>query len=122
MRVLVCGSRYFRDWYLMRDTLLEYFTGAGDVLIHGMAKGADQLSEAVLSHQFNELNNMIGVERYHANWDKHGRAAGPIRNAQMLKEGRPDLVIAFLAPNSSGTANMIAQAEKAGVPVKVINI
>jgi hypothetical protein len=36
----------------------------------------------------------------------------------MLDEGRPDLVIAM--PGGRGTANMISQAEKAGVAVKVI--
>lgn len=122
MRVLVCGSRHFKDWYLMRDTLLQFFKGAGDVLIHGMAKGADQLSEQVLTHQFNNLGNVISIERYPADWDKYGKGAGPIRNKQMLVEGHPDLVVAFLAPHSRGTKNMIEQAEKAGVPVKVVNI
>lgn len=40
----------------------------------------------------------------------------------MLDEGKPALVIAFLAEDSIGTKNMIEQATKANVPVKVINI
>lgn len=64
----------------------------------------------------------IPVRAFPADWTTHGKAAGPIRNSQMLKEGLPDLVVAFLAPDSRGTANMIAQAEKAGVKTIVVNI
>ena len=55
---------------------------------------------------------------YPADWDTHGRGAGPIRNKQMLEEGKPDLVIAF--PGGKGTANMIGQAKEAGIPVREI--
>jgi UDP-N-acetylmuramoylalanine-D-glutamate ligase len=57
----------------------------------------------------------IPVETYEADWDTHGKAAGPIRNKRMLDEGKPDLVVAF--PGGRGTANMISQARKAGVEV-----
>lgn len=52
-------------------------------------------------------------------WDKHGRAAGPIRNTQMLDEGRPDLVLAFHRDlsESKGTRNMVEQSVKANLPV-----
>jgi hypothetical protein len=42
--------------------------------------------------------------------------------AGRVVEGKPNLVVAFLAPNSRGTKHMISIAEKAGVPVKVIEI
>lgn len=117
MRILVCGSRHFDDYNLMRATFLKEMS-EGDTLIHGCARGADLLAEEV-------WNNFPGegfTERYPANWATYSKGAGPIRNKQMLDEGKPDMVIAFLAPNSRGTKNMIEQAEKAGVPVKVINI
>lgn len=95
------------------------FDGRGIVdftIIEGEARGADTLAKQWAEERY------LPVEKYPANWDTHGKAAGPIRNKQMLTEGKPDLVIAFLAPNSRGTANMISQAEKAGVPVKVIHV
>jgi hypothetical protein len=85
-------------------------------IIEGGAKGVDRNAKAYA------MQKGIPFEEYPANWDKYGKAAGPIRNKQMLDEGQPDLVIAFLAPNSKGTKNMIEQATKAGVPVKVINV
>ena len=57
----------------------------------------------------------IPVEVCKADWQGLGRAAGPIRNQQMLDEGQPDLVIAF--PGGIGTANMTALAAKASVKV-----
>lgn len=42
-------------------------------------------------------------------------AAGPIRNSRMLREGKPDLVLAF--PGHGGTADMVKQAGEAGVGV-----
>lgn len=122
MRILVCGSRHFQDFDLMRDVLLKYFNGAGDVLIHGMARGADQLSERIVVDLFHDLGNIPAIERYPADWERYGKSAGPIRNGQMLEKGKPDLVIAFRGPNSRGTQNMIDQATKAGVPVKIVEI
>ena len=43
------------------------------------------------------------------------RGAGPERNARMLAEGRPDLVVAF--PGGTGTADMVRRAKAAGVRV-----
>lgn len=113
MRILVCGSRHFNDYDLLKKTLDDFSI---DTIIHGDARGADRLSG-----RYGEENN-IPVLRFPALWDLHGKRAGPIRNAQMLREGNPDYVIAFLAPDSRGTKNMIDQAEKAGILVEVISI
>lgn len=120
MRVLVCGSRHFNDFDLMLKILSENFN-KGDILIHGDAKGADRLSEYV-ARFYLFADDVIGVERYPADWNLHGKRAGPIRNHQMLTEGKPDLVIAFIAVGSRGTKHMVEIAKKAGIPVKEIQI
>src|SRR6186713_1671523 len=113
MRILVCGSRHFDDLKVLHRELLDVVKNneAPFVFIEGGAKGADFLARCWAKFEGYEF------EEYPANWKEHGKKAGPIRNKQMLDEGKPDLVIAFLAPNSRGTKNMIEQAEKAGVPV-----
>lgn len=116
MRVLVCGSRDCTDHVFVNRNLIDLGIRHCDFIIHGGARGVDTL--AGLFAKFFGMN----VQSYPAKWGEHGKAAGPIRNKQMLDEGKPDLVIAFLAPGSRGTKNMIDQATKAGVPVKVINI
>lgn len=113
MKVLVCGSRHFDDYKLLEEKLNEYsITG----IIEGEARGADTLSR-IYAERLG-----IPVLPYPANWNAYGKSAGPIRNRQMLVEGKPDLVVAFLAKNSRGTVNMIKQATEAGVEVKVIDI
>jgi hypothetical protein len=63
----------------------------------------------------------IKVLAFPAQWDTYGRAAGPIRNRQMLNEGRPDEVIAFHEhiDESKGTANMVKIAKAAGIPTTI---
>jgi hypothetical protein len=86
------------------------------VIIEGEARGADTYARV-----YAERNN-IPIEKYPADWKRYGLAAGPIRNRQMLMEGKPDLVMAFAKTTlaeSRGTKNMVKQARKAGVRVQV---
>lgn len=62
--------------------------------------------------------NCIPCLNYPANWSKYKKKAGPIRNQQMLDEGKPDLVVAF--SGGTGTADMVHRAKVANV--KVIEI
>jgi len=116
MKVLVCGSRHFNDYSRLSQTLESMVRPEWKTIIHGGAKGADSLGGL-----WGEANK-FEVEVYPADWNTHGKAAGPVRNIRMLKEGKPDFVVAFLAPNSRGTKHMISIAQEAGVPVKVIEI
>lgn len=111
MRVLVCGGRDFDNWGLLDYTLtLEIPQLHHDhTLISGDACGADWLARSWAKWMG------LKYEGYPADWKNHGRAAGAIRNQQMLEEGKPDLVIAF--PGGTGTADMVRRAEKAGVEV-----
>jgi len=109
MRVLVCGGRTSDDWERLAGVLDGLDPMKVSVVIHGAAPGAD-----TLAGRWAELRR-VPVEAFPADWEKHGRAAGPIRNAPMLAEGKPDLVVAF--PGGRGTANMCKQARTAGVEV-----
>lgn len=122
MRVLVCGSRTWTDAIEIRRALVDAFdenTRKGHVLIHGAARGADNLSEEIARTLQREGYGII-IEAYPADWVKQGRRAGYVRNEQMLREGKPDLVLAFWDGQSRGTRMMIELARKAGVPVRVI--
>lgn len=123
MRILVCGGRKYSDKERVREVLAEYHCiGLGDTLIHGGSgrardrdrptEGADKLAAEVAE----ELGWQI--EEYKANWLRFGTAAGPIRNRAMIDRGKPDVVIAF--PGGRGTEDMVARAEKAGIPVRRI--
>lgn len=57
----------------------------------------------------------IPCEKFVAEWDKYGKAAGHIRNGDIFIKGMPDFVVAF--PGGVGTDNMCQQAKKRGVPL-----
>lgn len=114
MRILVCGSRHMNDFFILKEELDKL--PVIETVIHGDAQGADRMT-GTWARTWG-----IKEEKYPADWKKHGKAAGPIRNKQMLDEGKPDLVIAFMAKDSRGTKNMVDQAVRAGIEVKVIHI
>jgi hypothetical protein len=111
MRVLVCGGRAYRDPRRVKAVMDKFHnSGEGiDVLIEGGAHGADRLARLWAQSE------PVPIETYEADWENQGSFAGPARNARMLAEGKPDLVIAF--PGGRGTADLVRKARKAGVEV-----
>jgi hypothetical protein len=55
----------------------------------------------------------VKFETYPADWDQHGRAAGPIRNQEMIDAGKPDTALGF--PGGRGTADMRRRVLVAGI-------
>lgn len=113
MRLLVCGDRNWTNRALVYEQVRSF---APSLVIHGAARGADTIGGDVA-----KLLN-VPVQVYPAQWATHGRAAGPIRNQQMLDEGKPDYVLAFHNDifNSKGTKDMLNRAKKAGVPCTLV--
>ncbi len=119
MKVLVCGSRKWTERAPIERELRKLPPGPGTILINGGALGADAIATDVAR----ELG--FTVRRYFAKWGTHGKAAGPIRNAEMLtKEHLPEEpinhVLAFakdfsLAP---GTRDMMKKSMAKGIPVE----
>jgi hypothetical protein len=106
VKLLVCGGRDYHDATKVWSTL--DLLGPSWV-IHGAARGADSLAGDWAQQR------KVTCTAYPADWRGYGPKAGYLRNGQMLREGRPDMVIAF--PGGRGTANMVQQARAAGVPV-----
>ena len=117
MKVIVCGSRHYRDLKYLSSFLDTLFTElkVADLkevtIINGGAIGADDLSTTyAMKHDC-----MLSV--FPADWARYGRGAGMIRNQKMLIEGKADLVVAFPVGDSRGTRNMMRVADAAGVKV-----
>jgi hypothetical protein len=126
-RVLVCGGRTYgtrrtEDGLQVPDeehiaTFNSYLdsiraSNPNMLIIQGGAKGADALAKA-----WAKKNNVECIE-FRADWDTYGKAAGFLRNVEMLEVGQPDLVIGF--PGSTGTAMMCKIASAAGVEVRKV--
>ena len=119
-RLLICGDRNWVSESKIRDAVLEVLADYGVtrgevVVVEGEARGADRIG----AHVARTLS--IEVDAYPADWKQYGRAAGPIRNQQMLDSG-VDHAIACHAnlAESKGTADMVRRLEKAGVPVELL--
>jgi SLOG family YspA-like protein len=113
VRVLVCGPRDMTDYWLVHEVLNGIHKATPiTCIIEGGALGADRYAKRWAT------DRGVFYEEFSADWEKHGKAAGPMRNAQMIREGNPDRVVAFISqPPSRGTANMVQQAKKAELPV-----
>ena len=109
-RVIVCGSRKWRDRDAITDRLFHL---PPCVVVHGNAGGADRIA-----HQEAQKLGLL-VEPHPADWKRFGKKAGPIRNLEMAKAGA-DLCIAFWDGASTGTAHMIDVAQYHGIPTEIV--
>ena len=113
IRLIVAGSRKFQDEYVFERYLLAYLAEYDEItIITGMARGPD-----IMAYDYAQYHE-IPVLEFPADWDKYGKSAGYIRNAEMLKTATH--LLAFWDGSSKGTKNMIDIAIKAGLDVTVI--
>ncbi len=115
-RIIVAGCRSFDDYELLSKTL-DSFLQIYDYdmeIVSGTCRGADLLGE-----QYAREHNLC-CKRFPAQWDRFGKAAGPIRNKQMAEYATG--LVAFWDGNKvrSGTYNMICVATKLGLAVSAI--
>lgn len=115
-RVIIAGTRYFNDYSLLKETsdrLLadKIIAGYSIVIVSGGCAGADLLGERYAKE------NGYSIDRYPAEWQKYGRKAGIMRNAVMADNA--DALIAYWDGISRGTKNMIDEARKKGLAVRV---
>lgn len=115
MKLAIVGSRDYIDYNQMSEFIKSKFDMTEiDTIVSGGARGADALAE-----RFAEENGLKMIVKK-ANWDKYGRAAGPIRNKLIIEEA--DMVAAFPSPKSTGTRNSMSLAKKAGKRLEVLNV
>lgn len=128
MKVLVCGSR---DWTDRKAIEREFAKlPKGTIIIHGAHwEGADALADATA------MKYGFQIRRYPADWNDptlpNKKAAGPIRNAKMIREEHPDkdgvpisMGLAFTVDmsRSRGTKDCTERARKAGIKVEVFSL
>lgn len=113
MKLMVTGGRDYTDDTLLRTTLDEiHHKTPVTLLIHGANKGgADRLARL-----WAESRN-IQTKPFPADWNRYHKAAGPIRNQEMIDDG-PHLVVAF--PGNNGTADAVTRARRRGIEVIMV--
>ncbi|HCB02786.1 MAG TPA: hypothetical protein DEQ43_00710 [Nocardioides bacterium] len=138
-RILVTGSRSWTDrktlswaltqtcidhgWMVEPDEYGNTVPRGDVVVVHGGAQGADTMADDWAA------GSIVRTEIHFADWRRHGRRAGPMRNRAMVEAGA-DVCLAFLLPCSRpdcersaahwshGASHCASLAEKAGIPVR----
>ena len=117
-KVIIAGGRNYDDYTTLRkecDRILSRKFADSEcevVVVSGGATGADALGERYASERG------LTIDRHPADWKKNGRAAGPIRNAEMADVS--DALIAFWDGQSRGTKSMIDLAQRKGLQVAIV--
>ena len=104
MKILVCGGRDYTDKALVYATLDQL---KPTHIVNGGATGADWFGLCYAR------DKGLPYSTYMADWKTYGKAAGPIRNQEMLDKEKPDMVVGFFG--GTGTKDMIDRAQRAGI-------
>ena len=115
-KIIIAGSRSFTDYEKLKSACDSIFPNQYSepciTILSGTSSGSDSLGERYANEKGYTLN------RYPADWKQYGKAAGPIRNRQMVKDA--DAAIVFWDGQSRGTKNLIEEAKKQGLIVRII--
>ncbi len=114
MKVIIAGGRDFNDFDLLKktcDAVLKNVAKDDIEIVSGCANGADKMGE-----QYARING-YPVKQFPADWDTHGKAAGPIRNQQMADYA--DALILFWDGLSKGSEDMGRRAGRKGLKIRM---
>ena len=107
IKIVIAGCRNYNNYEEAKTyinlCISNIRNGNKIIILSGGASGADKIGERYAKE------NGFEVELYPADWDKHGRSAGPIRNKLMAENC--DCVICFWDGKSRGTKSMIEYAK-----------
>lgn len=112
-RVIIAGGRDFQDYPLLCQTMDFLLSNIQEeiVIVCGKARGADSLGEQYAK------DRGYTIHPFPADWDKHGRSAGFVRNKEMVQNA--DALVAFWDGQSHGTKHMIDLAHRHQLKVRV---
>jgi|TARA_R110000851_G_scaffold130132_1_gene263582 hypothetical protein len=118
-KVIVAGSRTATSeatYQLLTERLDNLLSQKKEthliVIVSGTANGADKLGERYAG------DRNCRVERFPADWDRHGKSAGYKRNVQMAENA--DALVALWDGKSRGTKHMLDIARERNIPSRTI--
>lgn len=122
-RILVCGGRHFDNYGVLElalDSVLHQLDITYDEceIVEGGCKGVD-----ILAYKYAK-NHGIRVTQFNADWGKFGKAAGPIRNSEMITyvgESDYPILVAFVSDTSKGTLDTVNKAKSNGFTTYLFN-
>lgn len=113
MKMIIAGSRGFTHYKMVKDTMNNLPLNDGiNEIVCGMAQGADMLGAKWAKEHH------IAIKLFRAEWSKHGRRAGYLRNVDMGEYA--DEAIVFWDGKSRGSKMMIDIMNRLNKPVTVV--
>lgn len=109
MKVIVAGSRNIRLRSELVKEIFELCFKEVEEIVSGTCSGPDLAGE-----RFGE-DYGIPIKRFPPDWNKHGKAAGPIRNREMADYA--DALLLIWDGKSRGSKNMLSEAKKRGLRI-----
>lgn len=106
-KLVIAGSRSIKELSLVETAYNQAHIKAIEI-VSGCAPGVDRLGEELAKKLY------LPIERFPADWDNKGKAAGHIRNGQMAKYADAGLLV--WDGVSPGTQSMIKQLEMLNKP------
>ena len=118
MKVIIAGSRHmpYSMYPMIAEAARRFETMTGQKItevVCGMARGAD-----TFGMKWAMLEANLPVAKFPADWEAHGKGAGPIRNKEMADYA--DGLIVFIWDGSRGSANMLQQMQNQNKPCYVV--
>lgn len=113
MKTVIAGSRTVTNYDLVTKAVLDSGFNVTEI-VSGCARGVDSLGERYA------VEHRLPINLFPADWNKHGKSAGPIRNQQMAEYA--EALIAVRQDMSRGTTDMITRAHTLGLKVYVVDI
>lgn len=112
MRVVIAGSRNLHPESATISWALEWCGWSPTEVVSGGCRGVDTAAKRWAGE------NGVPFNQFAAEWKRHGRRAGPLRNEEMARYA--DAVLLFWDGESSGTRSMRDLAAKYSKPTRVL--
>ena len=119
--ILVSGKRDFTNYGRFCECMDEVLQCVDEpvTIVEGGAKGTDSLAKRYAA------DRGLSLKEFAADWEIHGRAAGPIRNSEMVgfvKGMEHRAAVFFWDGKSRGTGDCIRKVEKAGIVYEIYRV
>lgn len=102
------------DLFALTTAFNKIYEDGDEIVSGGCPRGGDRFAEKIAK------DKQIPIKIYYAQWDKHGKAAGFIRNSDIAKDA--NILIALVSGNrKGGTEDTIKKVEKMGKEIIIIS-
>ena len=106
------------DFELLKKIFFDIYEEGDKIVSGGCPRGADKFAE-IIAKELGLTEENGGLILHRAEWDKHGKGAGFVRNTYIARDS--DIIIACVASDrKGGTEDTIKKAEKTGKAVVLV--